>query len=609
MWSNLHCLRSNYSDPSLHLIVLRGNVLYHHNTNSDGPELLLIVPMTLRSPLPRELHDAPKAGHHGVSRAYDRVRPQSFWSGLYHLAFLPTTLSLYDVPTAEDHMPLMNQHMPISVPWLGPHGSSQIPTSNLDALAADGVILNSLYAQPSCTPSRSALMSGRYPIRTGLPLNAGEPWGLPEDVRILPQYLKELGYETHLVGKWHLGYYKTSVTPTYRGFDSFYGYYNGEEDYYTHSLTYQNRTGLDFWFGTEPRWSDDGKYSSTLYTQRAQYLIRNRKKPLFLVLSHQTPHGSGGPEPLQAPQENVEKFPYIGEERRTLFAGMIDALDQSVGEVFETLEEAGMLENIVVLFTSDNGGTPFGDHSSRSFNWPLRGTKMSVWEGSTRVPAFVWSTLIKRKRRVSNQLMHFTDWFTTLYSVAGGDTARLGDVDGVDMWQHLSYGSHAPRAELLYNIDPVYPAELSVAAIRNSRYKLVIDATGVNYHRYETPGGRLPYADLYRLLAQSKTARVLRKLYKTKNLRFPRRWRQRATLTCGKGTEENFSANDTVFLFDIEKDPCELNNLAKERPEIVSDFMKRLDAYRSVAVPARNLPYDPASSPENHNRTWAPWMD
>ncbi|KAL1470153.1 hypothetical protein MTO96_024605, partial [Rhipicephalus appendiculatus] len=130
------------------------------------------------------------------------------------------------------------------------HGSSQIPTSNLDALAADGVILNALYAMPACTPSRSALMSGRYPIRIAEvrradsearkahPLMVGEPWGLPQDVPILPEYLKELGYETHLVGKWHLGAHKRNLTPTYRGFDSFYGFLYGEEDYYTHSVSY-----------------------------------------------------------------------------------------------------------------------------------------------------------------------------------------------------------------------------------------------------------------------------------------------------------------------------------------------------------------------------------
>ncbi|XP_037521623.2 arylsulfatase J-like [Rhipicephalus sanguineus] len=177
------------------------------------------------------------------------------------------------------------------------------------------------------------------------------------------------------------------------------------------------------------------------------------------------------------------------------------------------------------------------------------------------------------------------------------------------MWEHMSRGSESPRTELLYNIDPLDPPELSVAAIRDTRYKLVLDGTGYNSERYETAGGRRPYEDLDKLLVQSKTSRVLRKLYGTKRLRFPRGWRRRATLTCGKGTRENFSANDTVFLFDIVKDPCELNNLASESPQIVSALMKRLDAYRAVTVPIENLPFDPASAPEYHNGTWAPWLD
>ncbi|XP_037572109.2 arylsulfatase I [Dermacentor silvarum] len=371
----------------------------------------------------------------------------------------------------------------------------------------------------------------------------------------------------------------------------------------------ENHTGLDFWFNLEPRWRDSGKYSTTLFTERAQEIIRNRRKPLFLYVSYQAPHGSGGPDPLQAPARNVLKFPYIGEAKRTLFAGMVDTVDQSVGQVFETLEEAGMLDNVIVLFSSDNGGTPFGDHSSRSFNWPLRGLKLSVWEGSTRVPAFVWSPLLKERRGVSHQLMHLTDWFTTFYRVAGGNVSNLEYVDGHDMWDYLSNGTGSPRTELVYNIDTLYPEESSVAAIRNSRYKLVLDATGAGNARFRTTGGRRPFNDLDKLLARSKAAESLRKFYNTDRLTFPNDWRQRATLTCGAETTENFCPDDKVFLFDIVKDPCELNNLAEEHPEIVSTLKKRLDYYRSVAIPPRNKAIDPASFPENHNGTWAPWVE
>lgn len=492
------------------------------------------------------------------------------------------------------------------------HGSSQIPTPNLDALAADGVILNNFYVMPACTPSRSAVMTGRYPIRMGtqgFPVDIAQPWGLPLGIRILPEYLRDLGYETHLVGKWHLGSYMKSLTPPQRGFDSFYGFYYGEEDYYSHNVTYENHTGLDFWFNEEPRWRDSGKYSTMLFTERAQEIIRNRRKPLFLYVAYQAPHGSGGPEALQAPARNVFKFPYIGEEQRTLFAGMIDTVDESVGKLFATLQEEGMLDNAVVLFSSDNGGTPFGDHSSRSFNWPLRGMKMSVWEGSTRVPAFVWSPLLNEKQRVSNQLMHLTDLFTTFYRLAGGDVSSLENVDGLDMWDYLSNGTGSPRTELLYNIDPLEPEESSLAAIRDSQYKLLIDPNGVDNDRYRTTGGRRPFNDLDELLDRSKAAEALRKFYNTDRLEFPSDWRQRATLTCGEDATEHFSPDDKVYLFDIEKDPCELNNIAADHPEIVSALKKRLDYYRSVAVPPRNKPRDPRSYPENHNGTWAPWVD
>ncbi|XP_049518097.1 arylsulfatase B-like isoform X1 [Dermacentor silvarum] len=491
------------------------------------------------------------------------------------------------------------------------HGSSQIPTPNLDALAADGVILNSYYAQHACTPSRAALMTGLYPCRTGmegLAIDVAEPWSLPTNIRILPQYLKDLGYQTHLVGKWHLGYYTENATPTFRGFDSFYGFYNGDEDYYTHSITYENHTGLDFWMNTDPVWSVNGTYSTTLYTKRAQYIIANRDKtkPLFLLLSYQAVHGADINSRLQAPQENVDKFPYIGEENRTIFAGMVDAMDQSVGEVFKALSVAGMLQNAVVVFSSDNGGVPFGAHASRSFNWPLRGVKGGLWEGATRSAAFLWSPLLERRRRVSHQLMHITDWLPTLYSIGGGDVKSLGNMDGLDMWRHLSQDLQSPRVEMLYNYDEWI---LHASALRSSRYKLVLDDTGLNNQRYHTTGGRRPRNDLDKLLTQSTVAKVLRSFYNKNQLNFSSDWRKRATLNCGRGTTRNFSGNDTAYLFDIVADPCELNNLASSLPEVVEFLKMRIETYAAFAISPLSPPKDPAGFPEYHNGTWAPWLD
>lgn len=491
------------------------------------------------------------------------------------------------------------------------HGSSQIPTPNLDALAADGVILNNYYAQPACTPSRSALMTGLYPARIGmggLAIDVAEAWALPSNLRILPQYLKDLGYETHLIGKWNLGYYTDSLTPTYRGFDSFYGYYNGEEDYYTHSITYENHTGLDFWLNTDPVWSVNGTYSTTLYTERARHITanRNKAKPLFLMLSYQAVHGADIEGLPQAPQENVDKFPYIGEQKRTIFAGMVDAMDQSVGEVFAALNSAGMLQNAVIAFSSDNGGAPFGAHASRSFNWPLRGAKGTLWEGGTRSAAFVWSPLLHKRHKVSHQLMHITDWLPTLYSIGGGNVTSLGKLDGFDMWRYLSQGSNSPRVEMLYNYDEwIFNAQ----GLRFSKYKLVLDDSGMFNQRYPTAGGKRPWNDLDKLLARSQAAKVLRNFYHRNQLELPLHWRDRATLKCDRRVPENFSVNDTVFLFDIVADPCERNNLADSLPVVVEFLRKRIEAYAAIAVPPLNAPKDPAGFPELHNGTWAPWLD
>ncbi|KAH8038686.1 hypothetical protein HPB51_002830 [Rhipicephalus microplus] len=366
------------------------------------------------------------------------------------------------------------------------HGSSQIPTPNMDALAADGVVLNNYYVQPMCTPSRAALMTGLYPIHTGmqsLVIQVAEAWGLPLQFKLMPQYFKDLGYATHMVGKWHLGYVQDEYTPTYRGFDSFYGYYNGEEDYFNHTIREGDHVGLDFWEGVGSSNNDSGRYSTTLFTDKAVNLIKahNASEPFFMYLSHQAPHG-GVEVPLAAPKENIDKFSYIGEENRTVYAAMVDVLDESVGAVVEALEEASMLENTVVVFSSDNGGAPLGLHASRGCNWPLRGSKGTLWEGASRAAAFLWSPLLATRGRVSQQLMHVADWLPTLYAAAGGDAANLEHLDGIDMWRHLSEDLPSPRTDILYNIDPVS----NTAALRYGDHKIVLGAppAGSVFRRY-----------------------------------------------------------------------------------------------------------------------------
>ncbi|CAN8016518.1 unnamed protein product, partial [Ixodes persulcatus] len=142
-------------------------------------------------------------------------------------------------------------------------------------------------------------------------------------------------------------------------------------------------------------------------------------QPLFLYLSYQAPHVGTGPSLLEAPEENLNKFLYIPEKNRTTYAGMVDALDQSIGTIMEALQEADLIGNTIVVFTSDNGALPWGVKSNRGYNWPLRGGKFTLWEGGLRTTAFIWSPLLEKNRRVSNQMMHIADWLPTLYSAAG----------------------------------------------------------------------------------------------------------------------------------------------------------------------------------------------
>ncbi|CAN8031238.1 unnamed protein product, partial [Ixodes persulcatus] len=304
------------------------------------------------------------------------------------------------------------------------HGSSQIPTPNMDAIAADGIILNQHYVQPLCTPSRAALMTGRYPFHIGMQhsvIKPAEPWALPLNYTLMPEYFRRLGYKTHMVGKWHLGYYDRHYVPIKRGFDTFLGFYNPSLDYYNQNFTGNNHTGHDFRCGDQNYWAKEKEYATYYYTNKTVEIIRrhNKSAPMFLFLSHQAPHVSGGRPLLQVPTHGVRNFSYIGENNRTLFAGMVDALDQSVGTVVDTLQKAGMLNDTIIVFCSDNGALPWGFKSNRGYNWPLRGGKFTLYEGGVRGTAFLWSRRLKNTKRVSNQLMHISDWLPTLYSSAG----------------------------------------------------------------------------------------------------------------------------------------------------------------------------------------------
>eukprot|EP00929_Paragymnodinium_shiwhaense_P097592 TRINITY_DN59227_c0_g1_i1.p1 TRINITY_DN59227_c0_g1~~TRINITY_DN59227_c0_g1_i1.p1 ORF type:complete len:640 (+),score=32.76 TRINITY_DN59227_c0_g1_i1:69-1988(+) len=345
---------------------------------------------------------------------------------------------------------------------MGFQTGGQIKTPTFDYFAKNGVLLANHYVQSSCSPSRGALLTGRYPVHTGLSFFLTEmpAKGLPLREVLLPQFLSCSNFTSHAVGKWHLGHYREAHTPTFRGFDSFYGFYNGEINYLYH-MTYVGALDVHDERGQNcgAKCSKDisketaGNYTTHLYTQRAVDIISEHdpRSPLFLFLSHQAVHW-----PRQVPQKYED--PYVAtipDKIRRTFAGMLSALDESLATVRDALTSRGMFNDTLILVLSDNGGPT---QESRSFtgssNWPLRGAKGTIFEGGTRGVAFLyWSGLpAKAKGLTWNGLSHIVDWLPTLASAVGTKLQPTLPLDGIDLWEAILTNSSSPRKDVYYGI-------------------------------------------------------------------------------------------------------------------------------------------------------------
>ncbi|KAI3374648.1 hypothetical protein L3Q82_021220, partial [Scortum barcoo] len=336
-----------------------------------------------------------------------------------------------------------------------------IKTPTLDKLAAEGVTLENYYVQPICTPSRSQLMTGRYQIHTGLQhsiIRPSQPSCLPSHMDTLPERLHEAGYTTHMVGKWHLGFYRKACLPTRKGFDSFFGSLTGSVDYYSYgSCDGPGVCGYDLHDDEGVAWGQEGKYSTTLFTQRARKILETHDptdRPLFLLLSLQLSLWWQFTLlcRLQSPTSTRTATWPTWLARRKFAHAMVSTVDEAVRNVTYALRKYGYYRNSVIIYSTDNGAQPFTGGS----NWPLRGRKGTYWEGGVRGVAFVHSPLLKRRRRVSKALLHITDWFPTLVGLAGGNISKSWGLDGFDVWPTISEGQESPRQEILHNIDPLH---------------------------------------------------------------------------------------------------------------------------------------------------------
>lgn len=446
---------------------------------------------------------------------------------------------------------------------------SEIRTPNLDRLAAQGVKLENYYVQPICTPTRSQLMSGRYQIHTGLQhsiIRSRQPNCLPLNSPTLADKMKESGYSTHMVGKWHLGFYKKECLPTSRGFDSYYGYLTGSENYYTHHCC-DRYCGFDLRDNLTKVTDQMGHYSTHLFARKAIDVVKNHdeKKPLFLYVALQSVHA-----PLQVPEEYIRPYHFIKNKRRRIYAGMTACMDEAIGNITDALKMRGLWNNTVFIFSTDNGGQILDGGN----NWPLRGWKGSLWEGGLHGVGFVSSNLLKQKGVTSKALIHVSDWFPTLVGLAGGSLNGTKPLDGFDQWKTISEGQLSPRKELLHNIDPLEKTK---------------GKSSFSGHFDTRVRAALRIGDWKIITGNPGNSSWIPPPHINGNWEIP------------EDSEKN------VWLFNITNDPNEHFDLSNERPDLVRRMLQRLSFYNSTSVDCHFPGDDPQSNPQLHGGFWGPW--
>ena len=384
---------------------------------------------------------------------------------------------------------------------IGCYGNKILKTPHLDKMAEQGLVFTDFHSNGSvCTPTRAALLTGRYQQRSGMEgviyvRGKTRQVGLDTSETTIAELLKANGYATGIMGKWHLGYKKT-YNPVHHGFDEFYGYVSGNIDFHSH---YDNAGIYDWWHNLDTI-RETGYVTDLITSHSIDFIENNKDRPFFLYIPHESPH-----VPFQGRNDPAYRFPntkfsYYGpvKDRDRAYIEMVEVMDEGIGKIMETLERLKLEENTLVLFISDNGAEDFGHNGS------LNGSKISLLEGGHRVPAIAyWKGKIQPG--VSRETTMSFDWMPTFLALSNTQIPTNLQLDGIDLTNLLLQQKELPARDLFWK----YRKE---KVIRRDQYKLLI-------------------------------------------------------------------REDEVFLFDLDKDLSEQNNLASAFPELVQQLKEKLAAW------------------------------
>ena len=483
--------------------------------------------------------------------------------------------------------------------------AGQPKTPFLDSLASESMRLEMYYVQPLCSPTRSTIMTGRFTSHTGVGPNVikpSAPYAVPKNETFLPELLVEAGYATHAVGKWHMGYCDVRYSPTYRGFSSFTGYLNGAEDYWDHTRADGSFYGLDFRAGGATNSLPPATnasfdvYSAFVFANAVAKIVTSHgatspQTPLFVYLPFQSVHN-----PLQAPVEYENMYLEVNNTDRKTTCAMITAMDNATKEVVAAYKQAGLWDDTVLVFSTDNGG-PLPSHT----NYPLRSGKAHNWEGGVRGIGFVRGTnsaLAKVPAGETQELMHTTDWLPTLVKLGGGSVeGKTRPLDGFDIWPVITGHAKATRSIIAHNV----PTTGYAGAFRMNRLKLLLlgNSSSSIFGMQTTKGAtQLPPpgfpANPHDVVPE------------------PFEWTP-------PGADPEAAAVQ-LWLHDVVSDPTESINLAAHKPQLLQQMLAAFEEYQKGAVPdladvrgcgaGGAVGCDPAADPAlRADKAWGPFTD